>query len=46
MTEPRRRIRPENTVELTIDGKTVTVPQGTTILEACRGLKIDTPTLC
>ena len=46
MTEPRRRIRPENPVELTIDGKTVTVPQGTTILEACRAEKIDTPTLC
>jgi NADP-reducing hydrogenase subunit HndD len=46
MTEPRRRIRPENPVELTIDGKTVTVPQGTTILEACRSEKIDTPTLC
>jgi len=46
MTEPRRRIRPENPVELTIDGKTVTVPQGTTILEACRAQEIDTPTLC
>jgi len=46
MTEPRRRIRPENPVELTIDGKPVTVPQGTTILEACRSEKIDTPTLC
>jgi predicted molibdopterin-dependent oxidoreductase YjgC len=46
MTEPRRRIQPENPVELTIDGKAVTVPQGTTILEACRGEKIDTPTLC
>ncbi len=46
MTEPRRRIQPENPVELTIDGKTVTVAQGTTILEACRAEKIDTPTLC
>jgi len=46
MTEPRRRIRPENPVELTIDGKPVTVPQGTTILEACRAEQIDTPTLC
>jgi len=46
MTEPRRRIQPENPVELTIDGKTVTVPRGTTILEACRAEKIDTPTLC
>jgi predicted molibdopterin-dependent oxidoreductase YjgC len=46
MTEPRRRIQPEKPVALTIDGKSVTVPQGTTILEACRSEKIDTPTLC
>jgi NADP-reducing hydrogenase subunit HndD len=41
-----RRIRRETPVELSIDGETVTVPAGTTILEACRGKKIDTPTLC
>jgi NADP-reducing hydrogenase subunit HndD len=46
MTEPRRRIHPEKAVELTIDGKPVTVPEGTTILEACRQEKLDTPTLC
>jgi predicted molibdopterin-dependent oxidoreductase YjgC len=34
------------TVELTIDGKWVTVPEGSTILEACRRQSIDTPTLC
>ena len=33
-------------IELTIDGRTVTVPDGTTILGACRELGIDTPTLC
>jgi predicted molibdopterin-dependent oxidoreductase YjgC len=33
-------------VELTIDGVAVTVPAGSTILEACRGEGIDTPTLC
>jgi predicted molibdopterin-dependent oxidoreductase YjgC len=33
-------------VELTIDGAPVTVPAGTTILEACRAEGIDTPTLC
>jgi predicted molibdopterin-dependent oxidoreductase YjgC len=33
-------------VELTIDGVAVTVPQGTTILQAARGQGIDTPTLC
>ena len=33
-------------VTLTIDKKTVTVPEGTTILEAARSAKIDIPTLC
>jgi predicted molibdopterin-dependent oxidoreductase YjgC len=33
-------------VELTIDGAPVSVPAGSTILEACRALGIDTPTLC
>jgi predicted molibdopterin-dependent oxidoreductase YjgC len=33
-------------VEVKIDGKTVSVPQGSTILDAARSLGIDTPTLC
>jgi len=33
-------------VTLTIDGKEVTVPQGTTILEAARSVDIKIPTLC
>ena len=33
-------------VTLTIDHKTVTVPEGTTILEAARSIKLDIPTLC
>jgi predicted molibdopterin-dependent oxidoreductase YjgC len=33
-------------VELTIDGKSVRVPEGTTLLEACRSQNISTPTLC
>jgi len=33
-------------VEIKIDGQTVTVPEGATILDAARGLGIDTPTLC
>jgi predicted molibdopterin-dependent oxidoreductase YjgC len=33
-------------IELTIDGETVTVPAGSTLLDACRELGIDTPTLC
>ena len=37
---------PRRMVELTIDGRAVTVPEGSTILDACRSLGIDTPTLC
>jgi predicted molibdopterin-dependent oxidoreductase YjgC len=33
-------------VELAIDGKSVRVPEGATILDACKKLGIDTPTLC
>jgi predicted molibdopterin-dependent oxidoreductase YjgC len=33
-------------VELTIDGTAVSVPAGSTILEAARQLGVDTPTLC
>ena len=38
--------RPRRTVELTIDGQTVAVPEGATLLQAARQLGIDTPTLC
>lgn len=37
---------PKRLVEMEIDGKTVRVPEGSTILEACRSEGIDTPTLC
>ena len=33
-------------VEVTIDGVAVSVPEGSTILDACRAEGIDTPTLC
>jgi predicted molibdopterin-dependent oxidoreductase YjgC len=33
-------------VELTIDGRPVCVPEGTTLLEAARSIGVDTPTLC
>jgi predicted molibdopterin-dependent oxidoreductase YjgC len=33
-------------VELTIDGGTVSVPDGSTILDACATAGVDTPTLC
>jgi NADP-reducing hydrogenase subunit HndD len=37
---------PKRLVEVTIDGTTVRVPEGATLLEACRGQGVDTPTLC
>jgi predicted molibdopterin-dependent oxidoreductase YjgC len=33
-------------VEITVDGRRVSMPEGSTILEATRKLGIDTPTLC
>jgi len=38
--------RPKRMVELTVDGKSISVPEGATILDATRRLGIDTPTLC
>ena len=37
---------PKKTVELTIDGKAVKVPEGSTILAACATIGIEIPTLC
>jgi len=37
---------PRRLVDVTIDGTTVRVPEGATLLEACRRQDIDTPTLC
>ncbi len=37
---------PVEAVELTVDGRVVSVPAGSTILDACRAEGIDTPTLC
>jgi predicted molibdopterin-dependent oxidoreductase YjgC len=42
----RRGAMTARPVELTIDGRTVTVPEGTTILGACRELGLEIPTLC
>jgi len=38
--------RPARSVDIKIDGKPVSVPEGSTILDAARKLGIDTPTLC
>ena len=37
---------PKRMLTTTIDGRDVQVPEGTTILDACRRMQIDTPTLC
>ena len=37
---------PRRLVDVTIDGANVRVPEGATLLEACRQQRIDTPTLC
>jgi predicted molibdopterin-dependent oxidoreductase YjgC len=41
-----RRQVPPRQVEVTLDGRAVRVPEGATLLEACRQQGIDTPTLC
>jgi ferredoxin len=37
---------PRRLVDVTIDGEAVRVPEGATLLDACRQQGIDTPTLC
>jgi predicted molibdopterin-dependent oxidoreductase YjgC len=37
---------PKRVVELTVDGRSVRVTEGSTILDACRRAGIETPTLC
>ena len=37
---------PQRLVDVTIDGKDVRLPEGATLLQACRQEGIDTPTLC
>ena len=37
---------PRKLIDLEIDGATVRVPEGDTILDACRAEGVDTPTLC
>jgi predicted molibdopterin-dependent oxidoreductase YjgC len=41
MLDPPRRL-----IDVEVDGKTVRVPEGSTILDACRAEGVDTPTLC
>jgi predicted molibdopterin-dependent oxidoreductase YjgC len=36
----------ERMVELTVDGKKVSVPEGATLLDACKAMGVEVPTLC
>jgi NADP-reducing hydrogenase subunit HndD len=42
----QREAASPNAVTVEIDGVAVTVPEGSTLLHACRARGIDTPTLC
>ncbi|MFW6074457.1 MAG: 2Fe-2S iron-sulfur cluster-binding protein, partial [Chloroflexota bacterium] len=42
----RLHLYSNRTVELTVDGQDVSVPEGSTIMDACTKVGIDTPTLC
>ena len=44
--DPRTAKTTAPTVTLTVDGREVTVPAGTSILDACRAAGADVPTLC
>src|SRR5213595_2166 len=46
MAEPVFVGLPRKLVGVTIDGRDIEMTEGSTILEACRRLEIDTPTLC
>jgi len=46
MSGARRGAPEARPVALTIDGRAVTVAEGSTILDACRSAGIETPTLC
>jgi predicted molibdopterin-dependent oxidoreductase YjgC len=46
VSQPVPLAPPKRLVDLEINGKPVRVPEGSTILDACRSEGIDTPTLC
>ena len=46
MNGPIRLDPPRALLDVEIDGRTVRVPEGSTILDACRADGVDTPTMC
>lgn len=45
-TQVTSGLQVRKSVELTIDGKKITAPEGSTLLDACRASGKDIPTLC
>jgi predicted molibdopterin-dependent oxidoreductase YjgC len=45
-TQVTSGLQVRKSVELTIDGKKITTPEGSTLLDACRASGKDIPTLC
>jgi predicted molibdopterin-dependent oxidoreductase YjgC len=41
-----REVAPPETIELVVDGRTVAVERGATLLQACAAAGVETPTLC
>jgi predicted molibdopterin-dependent oxidoreductase YjgC len=46
MSDPVFVGQPRKLIDVEVDGRTVRVPEGSTILDACRQEGVDTPTLC
>jgi NADP-reducing hydrogenase subunit HndD len=46
MSDPVFLEAPRRLIDVEVDGETVRVPEGSTILDACRQQGLDTPTLC
>ena len=46
MSDPVFVGQPRKLIDVDVDGRTVRVPEGSTILDACRAQGIETPTLC
>src|SRR5262249_35295950 len=46
MSEPVFVDAPRRLIDLEVDGRAVRVPEGSTLLDACRAEGLDTPTLC
>jgi predicted molibdopterin-dependent oxidoreductase YjgC len=46
VSQPIRLDPPRTLLDVEIDGRTVRLPEGSTILDACRAEGVDTPTMC